>query len=378
MADKNNTAIYLHADGKLSVRSIKEQYHPTDAQSLIRVTYSAVNPADIRHAYMGMAEYVAGYEFVGSVVSTGPESSFKKDQKVFGIGVLGDKRPLSYGAHQDFLIAEPQWTWPLNGIDELKAVSFPIAALTSIDALFNQMKVAFPPADVSGDDPTGIPILIWGGASALGQAAIQLAAAAGFSPIITTASPRNHDLLKSLGATYCFDYNSDSVEDDIRGAVANSGKSLTTVYDTIGAGLGFADGLSEEELAEVRTRFHLSSPAMAKRCCTSAKPLKLCCSLIVEKDSDWTFPIPYRLSSGQPEPPSDSFEPVRAWITEADRTWGDRLDAISRWCLQDGNWTSMPMKTVRGPDAAIDAIKEVFAGRSRGRKFVIEHPLSQV
>ncbi|KAI0783909.1 medium-chain dehydrogenase/reductase like protein [Irpex lacteus] len=48
----------------------------------------------------------------------------------------------------------------------------------------------------------GQPILIAGGASAVGQQAIQLAKLSGFSPIITTASLSNTDLLKSLGATH--------------------------------------------------------------------------------------------------------------------------------------------------------------------------------
>ncbi|EEB88317.1 hypothetical protein MPER_13912, partial [Moniliophthora perniciosa FA553] len=42
-----------------------------------------------------------------------------------------------------------------------------------------------------------IMILIWGGATSVGQFAIQLAKTAGLQ-IVTTASPKNHELLKSL------------------------------------------------------------------------------------------------------------------------------------------------------------------------------------
>ncbi|KAF8558736.1 NAD(P)-binding protein [Imleria badia] len=49
------------------------------------------------------------------------------------------------------------------------------------------------------------PIIIMGGASSLGQYAIQLARLSGFSPIITTASLHNKDLLVSLGATHVLD-----------------------------------------------------------------------------------------------------------------------------------------------------------------------------
>ncbi|KAF8138741.1 chaperonin 10-like protein [Boletus edulis] len=49
------------------------------------------------------------------------------------------------------------------------------------------------------------PIVIMGGACSIGQYGIQLAKLSGFNPIITTASPKNQDLLHSLGATHVFD-----------------------------------------------------------------------------------------------------------------------------------------------------------------------------
>ncbi|KAG6372555.1 chaperonin 10-like protein [Boletus reticuloceps] len=51
----------------------------------------------------------------------------------------------------------------------------------------------------------GRPIVIFGGAASVGQQAIQLAKLSGFSPIITTASLHNEDLLLSLGATHVLD-----------------------------------------------------------------------------------------------------------------------------------------------------------------------------
>jgi hypothetical protein len=48
----------------------------------------------------------------------------------------------------------------------------------------------------------------------VGSNAIQLATAAGYE-VITTASPRNFEYVKSLGASQVFDYNSPSVVPDI-------------------------------------------------------------------------------------------------------------------------------------------------------------------
>lgn len=48
----------------------------------------------------------------------------------------------------------------------------------------------------------------------MGSCAIQLAVASG-ATVITTASPSNFDYCKKLGASKCFDYHDDDVEDQI-------------------------------------------------------------------------------------------------------------------------------------------------------------------
>lgn len=100
------SAIFLEADGKLSLQKVENQYHPVGSQSLVQVEYSAVNPADVRHAFMGLYGSVAGYEWIGKVIEVGHESPFSIDQRVFGMTMPGARRPLSSGAHQDHLIAE--------------------------------------------------------------------------------------------------------------------------------------------------------------------------------------------------------------------------------------------------------------------------------
>jgi NADPH:quinone reductase-like Zn-dependent oxidoreductase len=62
----------------------------------------------------------------------------------------------------------------------------------------------------------GFPILIYGGSSATGTLAIQYARLSGSSPIITTCSPGNFDLVKSLGADAVFDYRDPDCVQKIR------------------------------------------------------------------------------------------------------------------------------------------------------------------
>lgn len=112
MASNNShKAIFVHDDGKLSIETITTPYKPSGEQNLVQVKYSAINPADIRHAFMGLykTSSVAGYEWFGTVIEPGEKSPFKVGQELFGLSTPfqeGDARPYSSGAHQDFILAE--------------------------------------------------------------------------------------------------------------------------------------------------------------------------------------------------------------------------------------------------------------------------------
>lgn len=77
----------------------------------------------------------------------------------------------------------------------------------------------------------GGTILITGAASSVGCAAVQLARASGLD-VIATASTRNHDMVKSLGATSVFDYNSPDAAKDIAAAI-KAGSDFAGVFDAI-------------------------------------------------------------------------------------------------------------------------------------------------
>lgn len=75
-------------------------------------------------------------------------------------------------------------------------------------------------------------VIVWGGATSVGSNAIQLAVAAGYG-VVATASPRNFEYVKSLGAAYAFDYKSKEVVSDIVAVLR--GKELVGAL-AIGAG----------------------------------------------------------------------------------------------------------------------------------------------
>lgn len=56
---------------------------------------------------------------------------------------------------------------------------------------------------------------MWAASSSIGQFAVQLAKLSNFT-VIATASPKNHELLKSFGASHCFDYRDPDVVNKIK------------------------------------------------------------------------------------------------------------------------------------------------------------------
>lgn len=73
-------------------------------------------------------------------------------------------------------------------------------------------------------------ILIWGGSTAVGHHAIQLAALSGLR-VFVTASPSVHADLKKLGAEAAFDYKDPDIVSKVKDA---SGDSIKYGLDTVG------------------------------------------------------------------------------------------------------------------------------------------------
>ncbi len=100
------------------------------------------------------------------------------------------------------------------------AAVLPLGIATAAAGLFQADYLRLPLPVAKADNATGSRVdtkkvvLVWGGSSSVGSSAIQLAAAAGVR-VATTASPRNHDYVKGLGAEWAFDYRSENVIGDI-------------------------------------------------------------------------------------------------------------------------------------------------------------------
>ena len=110
----------------------------------------------------------------------------------------------------------------------------PLSISTAASALYQPNTLALPlPTVPPNPAGKGRTLLVWGGSSSVGITGIQLAIASGLV-IVATASPHNHDLVKSLGVTHVFDHSAEGVVDQITTVL--KGTEFAGVYDAISLG----------------------------------------------------------------------------------------------------------------------------------------------
>ncbi|KAN0096659.1 zinc-binding oxidoreductase-like protein CipB [Hyaloscypha variabilis] len=190
---------------------------PGEGEVLIEVAYAAVNPADWKiqdYAPFPLPyPFVFGTDVAGTITKVGDGvARFSIGQRVIAhCDSLLTQKPERSGYQRFTVCREILVAAVPDNIPLANAAVLPLSISTASTGLFKHLKIPFPTLDPK---PTGKTILIWGGSSSCGASAIQLAVAGGVT-VITTASPRNFDLVKSLGATQAFDHNSPTVGADI-------------------------------------------------------------------------------------------------------------------------------------------------------------------
>ena len=119
-------------------------------------------------------------------------------------------------------------SWSFEEASQLSAGSF-----TACQMLYYALPLPMPPFSTSTPNPQPqTDVLIWGGSSSVGQAAVQLAHLSGLR-VISTSSPRNFSLVKSLGADIVLPHSDPETISKIR---ALTGNKLKYALDTISEG----------------------------------------------------------------------------------------------------------------------------------------------
>ncbi len=111
------------------------------------------------------------------------------------------------------------------------AAVIPLGCSTAAAGLFQDAFLALQFPTEPPQKPNGKTVLIWGGASSVGSNAIQLAVAAGYQ-VVTTASRKNFEYVKKLGASEVFDYKDPAVSNDL--VTCFKAKTIAGALDCIG------------------------------------------------------------------------------------------------------------------------------------------------
>ncbi|MCJ1292916.1 hypothetical protein MMC34_004469 [Xylographa carneopallida] len=246
----SNTAAYQTAAKARPLEVRPAPYtSPGKNEILIKNAVVAINPLDWMLQVQGDFLYswmkypaVFGTDVAGEVAEIGEGVTlFQVGDRVLGHAQGTDKQfnttakyGASHGAFQEYVILQTQMASKIpNTLSYENAAVIPLGLTTAASGLFQKDQLALQFPDPSGHaKPTGETLLIWGGSTSVGSSAIQLAVAAGYE-VITTASPRNFDYVRKLGASQVFDYNSKTVVADI--ILALQGKTIAGAY-TLGNG----------------------------------------------------------------------------------------------------------------------------------------------
>jgi NADPH:quinone reductase-like Zn-dependent oxidoreductase len=184
-----------------------QQPEPSTGEVLVRVHAAGIIATELQwdptlHSKTGAPRLrpIPGHEFSGTVAG----------QDVYGMNDW-----YSDGAMAEYCTAPSSAISPKpKNLTHAEAASVPISGLTAWQGLFDHAKLQ-----------KGERLLVHGGAGGVGTFVIQLAHLHG-AHVVTTASPRNFELVKSLGADEVIDYHSTPFDQQVH--------DVDVVFDTPG------------------------------------------------------------------------------------------------------------------------------------------------
>ena len=213
-------AVRIHSYGEPDVLLYEEAPvpEPGEDEVLIRVHATSVNPFDwkVRRGYLAgwfnhALPLTLGWDVSGVVETAGTQVvDLRSGDEVYGMADASRN-----GAYAEYIVVRAsQLARKPRSVDHVHAAAVPQAALTAWQSLFN-----------AGGLTAGQRVLIHAAAGGVGHFAVQFAKQRG-AYVIGTASGRNIDFLRELGADEVIDYTTTAFEDVVR--------DVDVVLDTIG------------------------------------------------------------------------------------------------------------------------------------------------
>lgn len=263
-----NTAAWIDAPyADLTVRAAPMPA-PGPDQLLIAVRALAVNPLDAIIQSNGTVMYgwlrypvILGEDVAGVVVATGANvTRFAVGDRVvaYAIGLEKGRDAVAESGFQASVVVDASLAAALpDSLAFAEAAVLPLALSTAAAGLFESDQLGLDHSHLGGAAPRDEVVVVWGGATAVGGNAIQLARAAGYR-VITTASARNHDRMTRLGAEAVFDYHDPDAAPRIIEAVNGS-----VVAGILAVAVGSAEPCLRIARATGAARIAMASPPVS-------------------------------------------------------------------------------------------------------------------
>lgn len=195
---------------------------PNEVQ--IQVAYTAVNPVDWKICSGSFKRIptkfplIPGWDAAGKISALGKEvENFKVGDEVYA---YCRKPVVQWGTYAEYVCFDGEnVALKPKKFNFAQAAAIPLVGLTAWQALYDHAHLK-----------KGETILITGGAGGVGSLAIEFAKNLG-ATIYTTASIKNHDYVKKLGASYAIDYNKEDFASKIKSLVP---QGLDVILDCVG------------------------------------------------------------------------------------------------------------------------------------------------
>ena len=215
------TAIGIKASGgpDMLVPEKRPVPAPGDVEILVKVAAAGVNRPDVMQR-MGLyppppgAPDIPGLEIAGEVVALGANvKRWKLGDRVMAL-VVG-------GGYAEYCLAHESHALPVGNLSMIEAAAIPETFFTVWHNTFER-----------GGLKRGETLLIHGGSSGIGTAAIQLAKAFGARVITTAGSPEKCDACRKLGADVAVNYKTEDFVTATKTATGDKGAEV--IVDMVG------------------------------------------------------------------------------------------------------------------------------------------------
>ena len=343
------TAIVAVQGGSLVVSNDAPVANLDPEMIIVKNAAVSVNPVDAKVAgSYSTPGAISGCDFAGTVLAVGSAVKRKIQINDRICGTVMGMNPLepAIGSFATYVGAPGDLTLTLPASVTFETgCALGTAFATAGLALFHSLDLPGTPRQPAAKR---IPVLVYGGSTATGTAAIQLLKLSGLDPIVT-CSPRSFDLVRSYGAVEAFDYRSPDCAAHIRARTKNglryaldcitNADSIKTCYGALGRVGGKYTALDPYPEAIARSR-------------KAVKAEWVMGPVMIGKDIKW--PPPHQFKGSQEL-----------------RLFGEEWFRELQWLLDGGRIRTHPLNVCGGGfEGVLDGLERVRAGKVAGEKLV--------